>query len=706
MPAWCRHFFYFYLPLYRNRQKRIHMDKKKAKERIEQLTREIHEHNYRYYVLAEPGISDYEFDKLLEELQKLEEAYPDLADSNSPTQRVGGQVTKKFPTVRHKYPMLSLSNTYSREELMDFDKRVKKALGNTYEYVCELKYDGVAISLTYEDGELTRAVTRGDGVQGDEITNNVRTIRSIPLILREDPVSDLEVRGEIIMPHKSFLHLNAEKKNKGENAFANPRNAAAGSLKVQDSKIVAARNLDCYVYSANADNLPFESHWESLKALKKWGFKVSEDVKKCKTIDDVFDFINHYEEKRASLPFDIDGVVIKVNSYARQAELGYTSKFPRWAIAYKYKAEQAITTLNDVTFQVGRTGAVTPVANLEPVSIAGSTVKRASLYNEERMAELDLHKGDKVFVEKGGDIIPKVTGVDTSQRSTNMQPFSFATHCPECGTKLRKNHGEAVHYCPNAKGCPPQIQGKIEHFISRRAMNIESLGQGKTELLISKGKIRNIADLYDLDYHDLIGLEKTIVNPDTLKEKKISFRDKTVKNILDAIESSRNVPFERVLYAIGIRHLGETMARKLARHFGDIDNLKNASRDELLAVKDVGDKVADGIITWFDDPENLKIIERLKEAGLQFSTETDSKQERGGALDGKALVVSGVFSGFSRDEIKEFIAQHGGEVKSSLSSRTDFLVAGDNMGPEKRKKADSLNIPIISESDLQKMVRE
>ena len=682
------------------------MDKKKAKERIEQLTREIHEHNYRYYVLAEPGISDYEFDKLLEELQKLEEAYPDLADSNSPTQRVGGQVTKKFPTVRHKYPMLSLSNTYSREELMDFDKRVKKALGNTYEYVCELKYDGVAISLTYEDGELTRAVTRGDGVQGDEITNNVRTIRSIPLILREDPVSDLEVRGEIIMPHKSFLHLNAEKKNKGENAFANPRNAAAGSLKVQDSKIVAARNLDCYVYSANADNLPFESHWESLKALKKWGFRVSEDVKKCKTIDDVFDFINHYEEKRASLPFDIDGVVIKVNSYARQAELGYTSKFPRWAIAYKYKAEQAITTLNDVTFQVGRTGAVTPVANLEPVSIAGSTVKRASLYNEERMAELDLHKGDKVFVEKGGDIIPKVTGVDTSQRSTNMQPFSFATHCPECGTKLRKNHGEAVHYCPNAKGCPPQIQGKIEHFISRRAMNIESLGQGKTELLISKGKIRNIADLYDLDYHDLIGLEKTIVNPDTLKEKKISFRDKTVKNILDAIESSRNVPFERVLYAIGIRHLGETMARKLARHFGDIDNLKNASRDELLAVKDVGDKVADGIITWFDDPENLKIIERLKEAGLQFSTETDSKQERGGALDGKALVVSGVFSGFSRDEIKEFIAQHGGEVKSSLSSRTDFLVAGDNMGPEKRKKADSLNIPIISESDLQKMVRE
>lgn len=682
------------------------MDKDKAKKRIEQLTREIHEHNYRYYVLAEPGISDYAFDMLLEELQKLEEAYPDLAGSNSPTQRVGGQVTKKFPAIRHKYPMLSLSNTYSREELMDFDKRVKKALGNAYEYVCELKYDGVAISLTYEDGELTRAVTRGDGVQGDEITNNVRTIRSIPLILREDPVSDLEVRGEIIMPHKSFLHLNAEKKIKGENAFANPRNAAAGSLKVQDSKIVAARNLDCFVYSANADELPFESHWESLKALKKWGFKVSEDVKKCKTIDDVFDFINHYEEKRASLPFDIDGVVIKVNSYARQEELGYTSKFPRWAIAYKYKAEQAITTLNDVTFQVGRTGAVTPVANLEPVSIAGSTVKRASLYNEERMAELDLHKGDKVFVEKGGDIIPKVTGVDTSQRSTNMQPFSFATHCPECGTKLRKNQGEAVHYCPNAKGCPPQIQGKIEHFISRRAMNIESLGQGKTELLISKGKIHNIADLYDLNYHDLIGLEKNIVNPDTLKEKKISFRDKTVKNILDAIESSQNVPFDRVLYGIGIRHLGETMARKLARHFGDLDNLIHASRDELLLVKDVGDKVADGIIAWFDDPENLKIIERLKEAGLQFSTETDSKQERGGALDGKALVVSGVFSDFSRDEIKEFIAQHGGEVKSSLSSKTDFLVAGDNMGPEKRKKADSLNIPIISESDLQKMVRE
>ncbi len=678
------------------------MKKQEARKRIEQLTGEINEHNYRYYVLADPSISDYDFDKLLEELQKLEKEHPELASPNSPTQRVGGQITKKFPSVKHAYPMLSLSNTYSREEVMAFDQRIQKAINEDYEYVCELKYDGVAISLTYEGGELIRAVTRGDGVQGDEITNNVRTINSIPLVLRQAPDSTLEVRGEIYMPHKSFLHLNEQKQNKGEKVFANPRNAAAGSLKVQDSSIVASRNLDCFIYAAYGDDLPFGSHWESLQKLKKWGFRISSDIRLCKTIDEVFGFINEYAEKRSSLPYDIDGVVIKLNNYVQQEEMGYTSKFPRWAIAYKYKAEQAITTLKDVTFQVGRTGAVTPVANLEPVAVAGSTVKRASLYNEERMAELDLHKGDRVFVEKGGDIIPKVTGVDASQRQDGAEAVEFADHCPECDTPLQKN--QAVHYCPNSEGCPPQIQGKIEHFISRRAMNIESLGQGKTELLLSRGKIKNVADLYDLRHEDLIGLEKTIVQPDTLKEKKVSFREKTVKNILDAIEKSKQVPFERVLYAIGIRHLGETMARKLARHFGDIDRLMHASRDELLEVRDVGDKVADSIIEYFDDQSNLQIIERLKKAGLQFQVSPGEELPADGPLKGRSFVVSGVFENFSRDGVKEFIKKHGGEVKSSLSSKTGYLLAGDKMGPEKKKKARSLDIPVISEDELRKMV--
>jgi len=681
------------------------MEKQEAKKRIEQLSKAINEHNYRYYVLADPEISDYEYDMLMEELQELEKAHPELAGRNSPTQRVGGQVTKKFTARKHTYPMLSLSNTYSREEVMAFDERIRKGIQEDYAYVCELKYDGVAISLTYENGELVRAVTRGDGIQGDEITTNVRTIKSIPLVLRGNPAAKLEVRGEIYMPHKSFLHLNGEKEKQAEKPFANPRNAAAGTLKLQDSAIVASRNLDCFIYAAYGEDLPFNTHWESLQTLKKWGFRVSGDVRMCRTIHEVFAFINEYADKRSTLPYDIDGVVIKLNNYAQQKALGYTSKFPRWAIAYKYKAEVAMTKLNDVSFQVGRTGAVTPVANLEPVLVAGTTVKRASLYNEERMADLDLHQGDLVFVEKGGDIIPKVTGVDTSQRPKNAEAVSFAKYCPECDTKLEKN--QAVHYCPNTSGCPPQIQGKIEHFISRRAMNIESLGQGKTELLLAKGKISNVADLYDLQYEDLIGLEKTIVNPDTLKEKKVSFRDKTVRNILEAIRRSREVPFERVLYAIGIRHLGETMARKLAHHFGDIDSLMNASREDLLAVRDVGEKVADSILAFFQEEENLRLIQRLKDAGLQFQTAKDDKEKpSGGLLEGKSFVVSGVFSNFSRDEIKAFIAQHGGEVKGSLSSKTNYLLAGEKMGPEKRKKAESLGIPIITEAELEQMVKE
>ncbi len=681
------------------------MEKQIVKKRVEQLTKAINEHNYRYYVLADPEISDYEYDMLMEELQKLENEYPELTSNNSPTKRVGGQVTKKFAARKHNYPMLSLSNTYSREEVMAFDERIRKSIQEDYAYVCELKYDGVAISLTYEDGELVRAVTRGDGIQGDEITTNVRTIKSIPLMLRGNTVEKLEVRGEIYMPHNSFLHLNKAKEKNNENPFANPRNAAAGTLKLQDSGMVASRNLDCFIYAAYGENLPFSSHWESLQTLKKWGFRVSEDVRMCHTIDEVFAFINEFADKRSTLPYDIDGVVIKLNSYARQKSLGYTSKFPRWAIAYKYKAEEAITRLNGVSFQVGRTGAVTPVANLDPVLIAGTTVKRASLYNEEKMAGLDLHKGDQVFVEKGGDIIPKVTGADTSQRPEQAEAVSFATHCPECNTKLKKI--QAVHYCPNSSGCPPQIQGKIEHFISRRAMNIESLGQGKTELLLSKGKISNVADLYELQYGDIIGLEKTIINPDTLREKKVSFRDKTAKNILEAINRSRNVPFERVLYAIGIRHLGETMARKLATHFGDIESLMNASREDMLTVRDVGEKVADSILAFFDSEENLRIIKRLKDAGLQFQRAMEKEEKPAGEpLAGKSFVVSGVFSNFSRNEIKAYITQHGGEVKGSLSSKTNYLLAGDKMGPEKRKKAESLGIPIINEEDLQQMVRE
>ncbi len=682
------------------------MEREAARERIQELTDRINEHNYRYYVLARPVISDYEYDMLLEELISLEKAFPGLRDKNSPSQRVGGEVTRKFPTVKHTYPMLSLSNTYSKEEVMAFDRRIKKALGNSYEYVCELKYDGLAISLTYENGSLARAATRGDGVQGDEITSNIRTIRSIPLKLRNKFPASFEVRGEVYMPHKSFLQLNDQKERKGETGFANPRNAAAGSLKLQDSSLVAKRNLDCFMYGVYGDNLPFQTHWDSLQALKEYGFKVSADIKKCADIDAVFHFIAQGEERRTTLPFDIDGVVIKVNKYSQQEALGYTSKFPRWAIAYKYKAERAITRLLDVAFQVGRTGAVTPVAILEPVPVAGTTVKRASLYNEDRMADHDLHQNDIVFVEKGGDIIPKIVDVDASQRIATAKRIHFASRCPECNTPLQKEPDGSVHYCPNTMNCPPQIQGKIEHFISRRAMDIDSLGQGKTEMLLVKNKISNIADLYDLTYDDLIGLEKTFVDPQGKKERKIRFRDKTVRNILSAIENSKKVPFERVLYALGIRHLGETMAKKLAQHFENIDRLKEASEEELVAVDEVGEKMANSIHTYFNNPGNAHILNRLKDAGLSFSVEKDEKQGDDGALANKSFVVSGVFEKYSRDQIKGLIEKHGGEIKSAISSKTDYLVAGDKMGPEKRKKAESLNVPIINENDLENLVKE
>jgi DNA ligase (NAD+) len=682
------------------------MDRTKAQSRIETLTQQLHEHNFRYYVQDNPAISDYEFDQLLKELESLEKQFPDLAGEDSPTQRVGGQITKKFNAVIHKYPMLSLGNTYSKEELQDFDARIRKSINDDFDYVCELKFDGVAIGLTYRNGSLVQAVTRGDGVQGDEVTSNVKTIRSIPLRIYADNLpGEFEVRAEIILPHKSFIRLNEEKQENNEPLFANPRNAASGSLKLQDSSLVAKRNLDCYVYGLMGDNLPFQSHFENLEKAKKWGFKVADLTQKCSDIDEVMKFVEKVEKQRSSLPYDIDGIVIKVNDYRQQEQLGFTSKFPRWAISYKFKAEQGVTRLLDVAYQVGRTGAVTPVAILEPVLVAGTTVKRASLYNADKMNELDLHFNDTVHIEKGGEIIPKIVDVNTELRQKDARKIPYATHCPECKTKLIRNEGEAVHYCPNSESCPPQIQGKIEHFISRRAMNIEGLGEGKIEVLIQNNLIRNIADLYDLKYEQLLGLEKIITDEITGKQKKISFREKTVDNILNAINSSRNIPFERVLYALGIRYLGETGAKKLARHFKSIDKIRNSGFEELVAVPEIGERIAGSILDYFSTEQNNVIVNRLIEAGLNFQTETASSEGQANQpLDGKSFVVSGVFEGYSRNQIKELIEQNGGKNVSSISSKTDFLLAGDKMGPEKKKKAEELKIPIISEDDFKKMI--
>jgi DNA ligase (NAD+) len=682
------------------------MDRAKAQSRIVTLTQQLHEHNYRYYVQDNPTISDYEFDQLLKELESLEKQFPDLAGEDSPTQRVGGQITKKFIAVKHKFPMLSLGNTYSKEELQDFDARIRKSINDDFDYVCELKFDGVAIGLTYRNGCLVQAVTRGDGVQGDEVTSNVKTIRSIPLrIYAGNLPVEFEVRAEIILPHKSFIRLNEEKQENNEPLFANPRNAASGSLKLQDSSLVAKRNLDCYVYGLMGDNLPFQSHFENLEKLKKWGFKVADLTQKCSDIDEVMNFVEKVEKQRSSLPYDIDGIVIKVNDYRQQEQLGFTSKFPRWAISYKFKAEQGVTRLLDVAYQVGRTGAVTPVAILEPVLVAGTTVKRASLYNADKMNELDLHFNDTVHIEKGGEIIPKIVDVNTELRQKDARKIPYATHCPECKTKLIRNEGEAVHYCPNSESCPPQIQGKIEHFISRRAMNIEGLGEGKIEVLIQNNLIRNIADLYDLKYEQLLGLEKIITDEITGKQKKISFREKTVDNILNAINNSRNIPFERVLYALGIRYLGETGAKKLARNFKSIDKIRNSGFEELVAVPEIGERIAGSILDYFSTEQNNIIVNRLIEAGLNFQTKTASSEGQANQpLEGKSFVVSGVFESYSRNQIKELIEQNGGKNVSSISSKTDYLLAGDKMGPEKKKKAEELEIPIISEDDFKKMI--
>jgi DNA ligase (NAD+) len=682
------------------------MNREEARQRIVQLVADIDIHNHNYYDLSMPTISDFEFDRLLEELVLLEKEFPEFADPASPTQRVGGGITKEFRQVKHTYPMLSLGNTYSEEEVRDFEGRIHKLLGEDTEYICELKFDGVAIGLTYRDGILIQAVTRGDGVQGDDVTPNVRTIHSIPLRLQgNDYPSLLEIRGEIILPRKSFEEINRRRLEEEEEPFANPRNAASGSLKMQDSREVARRRLDCYLYYLPGD-LPFKTHYECLMAAKKWGFSISKYMAKCRNIYEIFTFISTMNDSRHELPFDIDGIVIKVNSLQQQRELGYTAKSPRWAIAYKFKAERVLTKLLSIVYQVGRTGAVTPVANLQPVLLAGTVVKRASLHNADIIASLDVRIGDMVYVEKGGEIIPKIIGVDLDQRTAMAEPVVFANTCPECGTKLVRNEGEAAHYCPNEMGCPPQIKGKLEHFISRKAMNIDSLGEGKIGMLYDNKLVNGIADLYDLRADQLFGLEKVYGATEKKKEKKVSFREKTVENILKGIERSKTTGFERVLYAIGIRYVGETVAKKLAVHFGSIDAIMNATFEELNEAEEIGEKIAGSILEFFKEPKNREVISRLKEKGLHFEMRGEERNLKSDKLKGLTFVVSGTFENFSRDEIKKEIEAHGGKNSGSISSKTSFVLAGENMGPEKAKKAASLAVPIITETDFLQMISD
>ena len=687
------------------------MTKEEARNRIAELSDTIEYHNRRYYILNQPSISDYEFDMLMEELISLEKLFPEYALPSSPTKRVGGDLTKEFPTVRHRYPMLSLSNSYNRGEIVDFIKRIEKTIDEPVEFVCELKFDGVSISLTYEDGILTRGVTRGDGAQGDDVTTNVKTIRSIPLKLKGDYPNFLEMRGEIIMPHDSFRNTNKEREELGLPLFANPRNAAAGTIKLFDSREAANRRLDNYCYYMMSDNIPYETHYESLMAAREWGFNISNHIALCKNIDEIEDFINYWDTERKNLPFDIDGIVIKVNSFAQREILGLTAKSPRWAIAYKFKAEQVKTRLLSVDFQVGRHGTITPVANLQPVQLAGTTVKRATLNNADFIKQLDLHYNDIVKVEKGGEIIPKIVGIDVESRNEEQSEVQFIERCPECGAKLIQNEGEAAWYCPNSSGCPPQIKGRIEHFISRKAMNIESLGEGKVQVLFDNNLIKNYADLYDLTYEKMFGLENVVVINDDFnlqdnpKTRKVSFKEKTVNNILKSLQKSKEVPFARVLFALGIKEVGEVTAKILANTFGDIDAIASASVEELQEVNTVGVTIAESIRNFFDKPENIIIIERLKKAGLQFNNEKKAVSESQ-ALAGKSIVVSGVFSSFSRDEIKQLIEYHGGKNSSSISSKTDFLLAGEKMGPEKKKKAEALNVKIINEDEFLKMIEE
>lgn len=661
------------------------------KERIMQLRKELHEHNYRYYVLNNPDISDMDFDIMMRELQDLESKYPELTDENSPTQRVGSDINQNFKQVAHKYPMLSLSNTYSEQEVAEWYESVKRGLGGEdFDVCCEMKYDGLSISLTYVNGRLVKGVTRGDGVKGDDVTSNVKTIRAIPLVLNGSGFpAEFEIRGEILMPWNVFERLNKEREEAGETLFANPRNAASGTLKSQNSALVASRKLDSYLYSLLGEELPADGHFENLEAARQWGFKISESMRKVKTLEDIYEFIKYWDTERKNLPVATDGIVLKVNSIRQQQALGYTAKSPRWAIAYKFKAERECTRLNEVTYQVGRTGIITPVANMQPVQLAGTTVKRATLVNEDFMKSLDLHIGDYVYVEKGGEIIPKIVGVNTEKRNSNAEPVAFIRNCPECGTPLVRYEGEAAHYCPNDSDCPPQIKGRIEHFISRKAMNIESLGPETIDEYYRNGLIRNFADLYDITVQDING---------------DGSREKSAQNIVNGIEASKSVSFERVVFALSIRFVGEIAGRMLARHFKNIDALMNATLEDLLEVDGIGNVIAESVISYFKNPTNRELVERLRSYGLKMKLDEEQTAGITDKLAGKTIVISGVFAKHSREEYKAIIENNGGKNSGSISGKTSFILAGENIGPSKLQKAEKMGIEIIDEDTFLAMI--
>lgn len=663
-----------------------------TQDKIEALRAELRQHNYNYYVLDQPQIDDYTFDQKLKELQELESKHPEYHDPNSPTLRVGGQVTKNFATVKHQYRMYSLDNSYSQEDLEDWEQRIKKLVDGKVEYVCELKYDGASISLTYENGALVRAVTRGDGTQGDDVTNNVKTIRSVPLKLKGDYPDKFDIRGEIVLPLAGFAAMNAERVEAGDEPYSNPRNTASGSLKLQDSAEVAKRPLECLLYSIVGENLNFDSQFESLEKARSWGFKVPDVAKKTASTAETFEFLNYWDEHRHDLPYETDGVVIKVNSFRQQEELGFTAKAPRWAMAYKFKTEQAETVLEKITYQVGRTGAITPVANLVPVQLAGTIVKRASLHNADQIEKLDVREGDSVYVEKGGEIIPKIVGVDFEKRDPDSAPTTYIDTCPECETPLVRQEGEAQHYCPNDMGCPPQIIGRIQHFISRKAMDIEGLGGETVALLVNEGLIKNYADLYTLKKEQILPLER--------------MAEKSADNLIKGIEASKQVPFERVLFGLGIRYVGETVARKLAKQFKNIDALAAANEETLIAVDEIGNRIAQSVVSFFSDAYAQELIDRLKAYGLQLELDAAVLENQTEKLKGQTFVVSGVFSKVSRTELKKMIEDNGGKASGSISSKTNYLVAGENMGPSKLQKAESLNVPIISEDDFLEMLEQ
>jgi len=664
-----------------------------TKDQMDALVRELKQHNYNYYVLAMPSISDYDFDQKLKQLEALEKINPQFLNLDSPTQKVGGEITKNFKTIVHKWPMMSLGNTYNEQDLVDFDQRIRKAIGDDFEYVCELKFDGLSMSLTYQNGKLLRGVTRGDGTKGDEVTANVKTIRTIPTqVSGKEMPDDFDIRGEVFMHKAAFEKLNEERLENGEVAYANPRNFASGTVKMQDSAEVAKRPLDCFLYFFYSDKNPFKTHWQSLQAVKSWGFKISEESRLCNNIQDVLAFIAEWDEKRFKLSYDIDGIVLKVNSYAQQQELGFTAKSPRWAISYKYKAQEVETILEKVTYQVGRTGAVTPVANLKPVLLAGTTVKRATLHNANEMERLDLHEHDTVLVEKGGEIIPKIIKVNLDKRQADAAKINYIRNCPECGTELVREEGEAVFYCPNDEACPPQIVGKMQHFISRKAMNIEGIGAETVDAFFQKGLLRHISDIYDLKNreNELKNLER--------------FGEKSIVNLIEGVEKSKNMPFERVLFGLGIRYVGATVAKKLAHHFKNIDNIMKANFEELIAADEIGERIAQSVLEYFGEEKHIQEIDELKAADLNFQIEEKEIILASENLSGKTFLISGVFENYSRDELKEMIEANGGKILGGISAKLNFLVAGDNMGPSKLEKAQKLKIDMISDLELLEMI--